>query len=85
VIASKVAAHIGDLEKGIASAWDRDRTMTEARAVFDWETMFSMSVDPEKARRIKNRGKSDTADVCTMCGDFCALKTHARAFDDINE
>ena len=85
VVASKIAAHIGDLEKGIASAWKRDKTMSTARAAFDWETMFAMSVDPEKARRIKNRGKSDTADVCTMCGDFCALKTHARAFEDINE
>ncbi len=85
VIASKIAAHIGDLEKGIASAWQRDRTMTTARAVFDWETMFSMSVDPQKARTVKGRGGNDKPDVCTMCGDFCALKTHARAFDNINE
>jgi phosphomethylpyrimidine synthase len=85
VIASKIAAHIGDLEKKLPSAWDRDRTMTEARAAFDWETMFSMSVDPQKARMIKGRGGNDKPDVCTMCGDFCALKTHARAFDDINK
>lgn len=81
VIASKIAAHIGDLEKKIASAWDRDRTMTTARAAFDWETMFAMSVDPQKARMIKGRGGNDKPDVCTMCGDFCALKTHARAFE----
>ncbi len=81
VIASKIAAHIGDIEKGIASALDRDRTMSTARAAFDWETMFAMSVDPEKARMVKGRSGDDKPDVCTMCGDFCALKTHARAFE----
>ena len=82
VIASKIAAHIGDLEKGIASAWDRDRKMSVARNQFDWQTMFEVCIDPEKARKVRHRSEDKDRDVCTMCGDLCALKTHARAFED---
>jgi phosphomethylpyrimidine synthase len=82
VIASKIAAHIGDLEKGIESAWAKDRKMSEARRRFDWETMFSLSVNPDKARRMRQRSEDKDRDVCTMCGDFCALKTYNRAFEE---
>lgn len=82
VIASKIAAHIGDLEKGIASAWDRDRRMSDARNRFDWKTMFEVCIDPEKARKIRQGSEDKDRDVCTMCGDLCALKTHFRAFGD---
>ncbi len=82
VIASKIAAHIGDLEKGIASAWARDRKMSEARNRFDWQTMFEVCIDPEKAKRVRLGSEDKDRDVCTMCGDLCALKTHARAFGD---
>ena len=76
----KIAAHIGDLEKGLASAWDRDRKMSEARNRFDWQTMFAVCIDPEKAKKMRLRSEDRDRDVCTMCGDMCALKTHARAF-----
>ena len=82
VIASKIAAHIGDLEKGLASAWDRDRKMSEARNRFDWQTMFAVCIDPEKAKKMRLRSEDRDRDVCTMCGDMCALKTHARAFSE---
>ena len=79
VIASKIAAHIGDIEKGIKGAWDRDRQMSEARKRFDWKTMFELAIDPVKARRIRNDSEDKDRDVCTMCGDMCALKTYERA------
>ncbi|MFO8112208.1 MAG: phosphomethylpyrimidine synthase ThiC [Desulfosalsimonadaceae bacterium] len=79
VIASKIAAHIGDLEKNVPAAWDRDRKMSEARNCFDWETMLDQALDPEKARGIRSRSKEKNRDVCSMCGDLCALKTYARA------
>lgn len=82
VIASKIAAHIGDLEKGIASAWERDRKMSDARNRFDWKTMFDVCIDPEKARKIRHGSEDRDRDVCTMCGDMCALKTHGRAFGE---
>jgi phosphomethylpyrimidine synthase len=82
VIASKIAAHIGDLEKGIESAWARDRQMSEARRRFDWETMFSAAIYPKKAREMRHRSEDKDRDVCTMCGDFCALKTFDRAIEE---
>ena len=82
VIASKIAAHIGDLEKQIPSAWERDRKMSEARNRFDWKTMFEVCIDPEKAKRVRHNSEDKDRDVCTMCGDLCALKTHSRAFGD---
>ncbi len=79
VIASRIAAHIGDLEKGIASAWARDRAMSTARNRFDWPGMFAAALDPVKARSMRNHSEDKDRDVCTMCGDFCALKTYERA------
>lgn len=79
VIASKIAAHIGDLEKQIPSAWERDRKMTEARGRFDWHAMFEQAIDPEKAESMRAASADSGRDVCTMCGDFCAIKTYDRA------
>lgn len=78
VIASRVAAHIGDLEKGIfrAHAWDRE--MSEARRRLDWETMFDKAIDPQTARRRRDQSEDRNRDVCTMCGDLCAIKTFDR-------
>ncbi|MCF8110455.1 MAG: phosphomethylpyrimidine synthase ThiC [Desulfobacteraceae bacterium] len=79
VIASKIAAHIGDLEKGINTALQRDKKMAEARAGFDWKAMFEQAIDQDKARAMRTQSADKDRDVCTMCGDFCALKTYARA------
>lgn len=79
VIASKIAAHIGDIEKGVKGAWDRNKKMSEARKRFDWKTMFDLAIDPVKACRIRNSTEDKDRDVCTMCGDMCALKTYERA------
>lgn len=79
VMASRIAAHIGDLEKNVSSAWQRDRLMSEARRKFDWKTMFEQAIDSEKALSIRSRSIDKDRDVCSMCGDLCALKTYERA------
>jgi phosphomethylpyrimidine synthase len=78
VLSSRIAAHIGDLEKGIRSAWERNETMSSARRRFDWETMFRVAIDPAKARRIRCLTEDRDKDVCTMCGELCAVKTYER-------
>jgi phosphomethylpyrimidine synthase len=78
VMASRVAAHIGDLEKGIGGAWKRNEEMSSARRRFDWTTMFGLAIDPAKARRIRCMTEDKDRDVCTMCGDLCAIKTYER-------
>lgn len=79
VIASKIAAHIGDIEKGVKGAWEKNRKMSDARNQFDWKTMFEVAIDPVKARHYRSQSEDKDRDVCTMCGDLCALKTFERA------
>ncbi|MCB9480629.1 MAG: phosphomethylpyrimidine synthase ThiC [Desulfobacteraceae bacterium] len=81
VITSKIAAHIGDIEKGVKGAWERNLQMADARRTFDWEKMFELSIDPELARKRRNASEDSKRDVCTMCGDLCALKTWNRAVE----
>ena len=78
VFASRIAAHIGDLEKGVRGAWEKNVTMSRARKGFDWETMFKVAIDPAKARRVRCQTEDKDKDVCTMCGELCAMKTYER-------
>jgi phosphomethylpyrimidine synthase len=78
VIASRIAAHIGDLEKGVAGAWEKNESMSRARRRFDWEAMFQQALDPVKARRVRCLTEDKDRDVCTMCGELCAIKTYDR-------
>lgn len=75
IIASKIAAHAGDLVKGIPGAAEWDRSMSEARAAIDWERMFSLAIDPDKARRYREESSPELDDTCTMCGKICAVRT----------
>ena len=77
VIASKIAAHSADIALGIPGAIEKDNEISLARRKLDWEKQISLSVDPEKARRYREKSKAKD-DQCTMCGKYCALKL----FDD---
>ncbi len=48
IIAFRIAAHAGDIAKGIKGARDWDNAMSKARADLDWETMFNLAIDGEK-------------------------------------
>jgi phosphomethylpyrimidine synthase len=74
IIAAKIAAHAGDVAKGIPHARDIDDKMSRARQAVDWETMYSLSLDPEKARRMHEESLPESADTCSMCGEFCAMR-----------
>jgi phosphomethylpyrimidine synthase len=74
VIASKIAAHAADIARGIPGARDRDDAMSRARSNLDWEGMYNIALNPEKARAIRKETGKDGAEVCTMCGDFCSAK-----------
>ncbi|HPC40307.1 MAG TPA: phosphomethylpyrimidine synthase ThiC [Spirochaetota bacterium] len=74
VVASKIAAHAADIARGIPGARDRDDAMSRARSNLDWESMYRISMNPEKARAVRKETGKDEADVCTMCGDFCSAK-----------
>lgn len=83
-IAYKIAAHAGDVARGLPGARDRDDAMSDARAAFDWDRQFALSLDPKhaKERWLKTRAFTDEAhgdDHCSMCGkQFCAVRTSRR-------
>ncbi|TFG21123.1 MAG: phosphomethylpyrimidine synthase ThiC [Promethearchaeota archaeon] len=75
VIAFKIAAHAIDLTRNweVASQWDRK--MDRARKDLDWNEQIKIAIDPEKARRIRERdGPIERNEPCTMCGSLCAIK-----------
>lgn len=72
LIASKIAAHVGNISRGLHR--DKDTKMAEARKALDWKTMFDICLDPEKAKRYRARGETKEEDGCSMCGDVCAIK-----------
>ena len=81
IMASKIAAHAADIAKGIKGAKDWDYKMSYARKKLDWEEMFSLAIDPEKARNYRASAKPEKEDTCSMCGNFCAVKNMNRILD----
>ncbi|MCJ2512786.1 MAG: phosphomethylpyrimidine synthase ThiC, partial [Candidatus Thermoplasmatota archaeon] len=53
---------------------EQDDRMARARKALDWEKMLSIAVDPEKAKLYRERRKPKDDEVCSMCGDVCAIK-----------
>lgn len=81
IIAARIAAHAADIAKGINGARDLDDKMSEARKNLDWERMFELCIDPEKAKAYRDASKPEKEDTCTMCGNFCAVKNMNRILD----
>lgn len=74
VIVSKIAAHAADLAKGVPGAVEWDNEMARARKNLDWEKQISLAIDRKKASAMRASSKPKNEDVCTMCGEFCAIK-----------
>ena len=81
IIASRIAAHAADIAKGVKGAIEWDHQMSLARKKLDWEEMFDICIDPEKARRYRAEAKPEKEDTCSMCGNFCAVKNMNRILD----
>ena len=48
--------------------------MARARKNLDWQGMYEVCIDGEKARRYRSRGCTGESEGCSMCGDVCAVK-----------
>lgn len=79
IIASKIAAHAADIAKGIPSAIEHDRKMAECRKNLDWNGQIGLSLDPDRVRKWRSQTPPSHQDVCSMCGEFCAIKNVERA------
>jgi len=75
VVASKIAAHAADMVKYGQKYRKIDDDMSRARKKLDWESMYSLSLDPENARRKREKSGIKKSNFCTMCGEFCSVKT----------
>jgi len=78
VIAYKIAAHAADIARKRPGARDRDDALSRARYAFDWEQQFALSLDPERARAMRNEGLREEVlkakEYCGMCGPkFCSM------------
>lgn len=73
VIASKIAAEAGDVAKGLPRAVERQERMSRSRAALDWPGMLAAALDPAEAARRKDCVTRPDGEVCTMCGEHCAV------------
>ena len=74
IVAARIAAHAADIAKGIPGAVAWDDQMSQARADLNWERMLELAIDPQKAREYRKSSAPYDEEVCTMCGDMCAVK-----------
>ena len=75
VMGVRIAAHAGDLAKGVKGAWEKDLEMSKRRKALDWEGQIANCIDPEKARRLRDSAMpTDAEDACTMCAALCSMK-----------
>jgi phosphomethylpyrimidine synthase len=74
VVALRVAAHAGDIAKGVPGAREWDEAMSRARQALDWNKMLDLAVYPPRARELRADSKPGDSELCTMCGEFCAMK-----------
>ena len=75
VLTTRIAAHAGDLVNNRRTAAKWDYSISKARSDLDWKEQMRLSLNPDKVKRIREqRPPKKVEDVCTMCGEFCAIK-----------
>jgi len=72
VIIHKIAAHAGDIAKGIVKAEEWDNLISKARFDFKWEKIEQLSIDPSEVRKHRELRPSKTR-ACSICGIYCPM------------
>jgi len=74
-IAYKIAAHAGDIARGIQGAIEWDHDLSRARAALNWPKQFELAFDGETARALHDEDLEVDTDFCAMCGhDWCSMR-----------
>ncbi len=74
-IAYKIAAHAGDIARGISGARQWDDDLSRARAALNWPKQFELAFDGETARALHDEDLEVDTDFCAMCGhDWCSMR-----------
>ncbi|MFW9771794.1 MAG: phosphomethylpyrimidine synthase ThiC [Promethearchaeota archaeon] len=77
IIACKIAAHVGDSMKfGLNYLFNNDLSLSQYRFQKNWRKQFEYSLDPEEP----SKKHPITQDMCSMCGEYCALSLSKRFF-----
>ena len=92
VIAAKIAAHAGDIARGLKGADQRDKQLSIARTNLDWQKHLAESLDPQTAERMHNEAcqemglkDSPSADYCSMCGKaWCSVRINKDIRDSVS-
>ena len=71
---ARIAAHAGDIGKGVPGAAEWDRKFSVLRRKRDWAGQFRGCIDPVVARKVRETGRPADEDVCSMCGEYCVFK-----------
>ncbi len=74
VIAARIAAHSADVAKGVKGALNWDIQISKARSSLNWKRQERFSINPRKFREERKKSKPRDSRLCTMCGEFCAMK-----------
>ncbi len=74
VIATRIAAHAADIAKGVPGAFQKDLELSRMREKRNWSKQLKFAIDPVRARRYRREDLPHNGDVCTMCGQYCAIK-----------
>ncbi len=81
VITAKIAAHAADIAKGVKGALQMDIEMAKYRKKLDWDGQFSCALDIKKAKKFRESRHLEDSEVCSMCGDYCAIKILGEYFN----
>jgi len=85
VIASRIAGHAADIVKRVPGAKQWDDTFSEFRKNLNWEKQQQHALDPLRFKTEREKLPPRESDVCTMCGQFCAMREEeARATHETN-
>ncbi|GMQ65376.1 hypothetical protein AN2V17_46210 [Vallitalea sp. AN17-2] len=86
IIATRIAAHAGDIGKKLPNSRAWDNSMSYARQQLDWNKMFELAMDPVKAKKYRESSKPEDENSCSMCGKMCAVRNLNKVLngEDIN-
>lgn len=78
VMASRIAGHAADIARGVKGSVEMDCRMARARKALDWKEQIRLSIDPLRARKLRESSLPHDSEVCTMCGELCAVKKSSK-------
>ncbi len=81
-IAYKIAAHSGDIARGVSGARQWDDDLSRARAALNWPRHFELAFDGDTARSLHDEDLEVDTEFCAMCGhDWCSMRISKEIVD----